>query len=202
MPTWLPPPRAFAAVLRSRNRDNSRPWGRWCTETLAWSPTLLRDGSPSGLCWIAAPTALEGPRDQRLNTRFSFCSADCTEGVAKTKNDWNSRRCSSPATVDVGIGRKNAADRRLDWSQHGRPGGTPMRAPNVLEANDSGHQFGRKQSEFASSGSGEASKKDNFGVGGKSQLGLASRAAVKFPGSYPLAIGTSAIPLGKTTPGC
>ena len=47
-----------------------------------------------------------------------------------------------------------------------------------------------------------AKEKPNFGVCTKSQLGLASRAAVKFSGSYPLAIATSAIPLGKTTPGC
>src|ERR1700730_6332081 len=47
-----------------------------------------------------------------------------------------------------------------------------------------------------------AKKKPPFGVCGKSQLGLAARAAVKFPGSQPLAIGTSTIPLGKTSPGC
>src|ERR1700688_3897899 len=69
MPTWLPPPRAFAAVLRLRNRDNHRPSERWCTEILAWSPTLPRDGSPSDLYWIAAPTLLAGRRDREREIR-------------------------------------------------------------------------------------------------------------------------------------
>src|ERR1700676_1702647 len=72
MPTWLPRRPVSAEVLRLRNRDNSRPWERWCRETLAWSPTLLRDGSLIGLCWIAAPILPAGPRDRERETRDSL----------------------------------------------------------------------------------------------------------------------------------
>src|ERR1700693_3104061 len=69
MPRWLPPPQAFAAVLRLRNQDTSRPSERWCTETPAWSPTLPQDGSPGGPCWIAAPILPERRRDRESGTR-------------------------------------------------------------------------------------------------------------------------------------
>src|ERR1700692_3159872 len=72
MPTWLPRRRGSAAVLRLRNRDNSRPSERWCRETPVWSQTLLPDGSPTGLYWKAAPILPAGPRDRERETRDSL----------------------------------------------------------------------------------------------------------------------------------
>ena len=100
--------------------------------------------------------------------------------------------------VYVGAGQKNSADRGLHC--RGRSSGGHAH-PSRSAGSTIRRQF-RRSNDLRSQVRRSAEEKPNFGVGGKSQLGLAARAAAKFPGSYPLAIGTSAIPLGKTTPGC
>src|ERR1700681_4651957 len=100
--------------------------------------------------------------------------------------------------VYVGARQKNSADRGFDWRWRSSWGyaHASRSARGTIRT-----QF-RRGNDLRSEVWGSAEEKPNFRVGGKSQLGLAARAAVKFPGSYPLAIGTSTIPLGKTTPGC
>src|ERR1700719_3855566 len=99
--------------------------------------------------------------------------------------------------VYVGAWPKKRADGRLDRR--------PRKLRRIRNVRASGNarstiqrQF-RRGDDLRSQVWRSAKEKPNFGVGGKSQLGLSACATVKFPGSYPLAIGTSAIPLGKTT---
>src|ERR1700730_10342953 len=79
-------------------------------------------------------------RSRTRNTRFSFCRADCTEGVAKTKNDWNSRKCRSPATESMSALGNKTPPIGDSTGAGTAAAGTPMRV-EALEARF-GHNSG------------------------------------------------------------